>query len=116
MGNIINYNAFVVHCVALKLIKKKSTYLSFPSSAMKGMCHQARQIYFYLCTSCLSAYQNIHYVWGGIHGGQKWVSELLELELIGSCEPTCRSWELNLGPVGQPMLLTIESSLQLLKY
>jgi hypothetical protein len=38
----------------------------------------------------------------------------LELEVTDSCEPPCGCWELNPGPLEeQPVVLTIEPSLQL---
>jgi hypothetical protein len=49
----------------------------------------------------------------GASGAQKKVLDPLESELQGGCEPPCRCWDLNSGPLEEkPVFLTAELFLQ----
>jgi hypothetical protein len=52
----------------------------------------------FMCMSVLPACVYVYHVCSA-HGGQKSVSDLLELWVTDGCEPLCECWELNPGPL-----------------
>lgn len=72
------------------------------------------KIYFlvFMCASAVPEWMYVHHMCAWC----PWMSDYVtytRTRAMGGCEPTCRYWELNLGPLKeQQILLTIQSSLQ----